>query len=45
MAIQLLGFTAFWNLRNARLSDAVYVPGLAYPKNAQTFGITWVFAN
>lgn len=45
VAIQLLSFTAFWNLRNARLSNAVYVPGLAYPKNAQTFGITWVFAN
>ncbi|MEE9532909.1 MAG: Plug domain-containing protein, partial [Acidimicrobiia bacterium] len=42
---QVVGFTAYWNLRNARLTDAVYVPGLDYPKNAQTFGVTWEFRN
>ena len=45
VAVNLLNFTAYWNLRNARLSDAVYIPGLAYPKNAQSFGVTWAFAN
>jgi hypothetical protein len=45
IAFQLLGFTAFWDLRNGRLSDAGFVPGIPYPKNAQTFGVTWRFAN
>ncbi len=45
IAFQLVGFTAFWDLRNARLSDAAYVPGIPYPKNAQTFGVTWQFSN
>jgi hypothetical protein len=43
--IQLVDFTAFWTLRNARLADGAYVPGLPYPKNVQTFGVTWVFSN
>lgn len=45
LEIQLVDFTIFWNLRNARLVEAGYVPGLLFPKNAQTFGITWVFQN
>ena len=43
--VQLVGFQAFWNLRNARNSLAQYVPALAYPRNAQTFGVKWVFTN
>ncbi|MDH3457786.1 MAG: Plug domain-containing protein [Gemmatimonadota bacterium] len=42
---QLVDFTAFWALRNARLTDAEYVPGLAYPGNAQYFGVSWTFGN
>ncbi len=43
--IQLVTFTAFWVLRNARLSEDQYVPGLVYPGNAQFFGASWVFSN
>ena len=43
--VQLVGFQAFWNLRNARNTLAQYVPALAYPRNAQTFGVKWVFTN
>ncbi|MDH3458011.1 MAG: TonB-dependent receptor [Gemmatimonadota bacterium] len=45
LEIQLVDFTAFWSLRNARLSDAEFVPGLTYPGNGQLFGASWVFAN
>ncbi len=45
LELQLVSFTAFWNVRNARLSDAQYVPGLVYPKYAQSFGGTWTFSN
>ncbi len=40
---ELAGFVAFWNLRNARNVQAQYVPFLPYPRNAQTFGVTWQF--
>lgn len=43
--IQLVDFKIFWNLRNARNSQAQYVPGLPYPRNAQTFGVQWQFFN
>lgn len=43
--VQLVGFKAFWNLRNARNTSAVYVPALTYPRNAQTFGVKWDFTN
>ncbi len=43
--VQLVGFKAFWNLRNARQSRAQYIPGLTYPTNAQTFGVRWEFTN
>lgn len=43
--VQLVGFKAFWNLRNARQSRAQYIPGLTYPTNAQTFGVKWAFTN
>jgi hypothetical protein len=42
---QLVGFTAFWILRNAQLSDGQFVPGLDYPGNLQTFGVSWTFTN
>jgi len=43
--LQLVGFKVFWNLRNARNSLFQYVPSLPYPRNAQTFGVRWEFAN
>ena len=43
--VQLVGFKVFWNLRNARQSTAQYIPGLTYPRNAQTFGVKWEFTN
>jgi hypothetical protein len=43
--LELVGFKAFWNLRNARNSLAQYVPSLSYPRNAQTFGVRWEFIN
>lgn len=43
--LQLVGFKVFWNLRNARNSRGEYVPSLSYPRNAQTFGVRWVFTN
>ncbi len=43
--LQLVGFKVFWNLRNARNSTGEYVPSLSYPRNAQTFGVRWVFTN
>lgn len=43
--IQLVDFKVFYNLRNARNSRAQYVPGLPYPRNAQTFGVKWEFVN
>ncbi len=42
---QIVGFVGFWDLRNVRLTDAGYVPGLPYPGNAQTFGVRWEFSN
>jgi hypothetical protein len=45
LEIQLVDFTAYWSLRNARLTDAEFVPGLQYPGNSQVFGASWVFAN
>jgi TonB-dependent Receptor Plug Domain len=43
--IQLVDFKLWWNLRNARYTTAEYVPGLPYPRNAQTFGVKWEFFN
>lgn len=42
---QIVGFTMFWDFRNARLTQAEFVPGLASPRQAQTFGITFEFFN
>lgn len=42
---QIAEFTAFWDFRNARLTTADYVPGLDYPRQAQTFGVSWSFRN
>ncbi len=42
---QIVGFAAFWNLRNAYNSPDPYVPGLNYPKAVQTFGVKWEFMN
>lgn len=45
LQIQLVDFRIWWNLRNARNTQAQYVPGFTYPRNAQTFGVKWVFSN
>lgn len=45
LEVQLVGFTAFWSLRNAQLAKEQIVPGLDYPGNLQTFGVSWTFSN
>ena len=45
VSFQIVSFTAFWNLRNARLTDAEFVPGLEYPSSAQYFGVHWTFSS
>jgi hypothetical protein len=45
VSFQIVGFTAFWDLRNAYNSRVGYVPGMPYPRNAQTFGVRWEFFN
>ena len=45
VAFQIVGFTAFWDLRDAALAQKQYVPGLPYPHNAQVFGVRWEFSN
>lgn len=46
LAFQIVGFTAFWDLRNAWNTRDSYVPGFQpYPRNAQTFGVKWEFRN
>jgi hypothetical protein len=47
LAFRLVGFTAFWDLRDAVTTqkEKQYVPGLNYPHNAQVFGVRWEFKN
>ena len=47
LAFQIVGFTAFWDLRDAVTTqkEKQYVPGLNYPHNAQVFGVRWEFRN
>jgi hypothetical protein len=45
VSFQIVTFTGFWNLRNTRLTDAQYVPGLEYPSSAQYFGVHWTFSS
>lgn len=45
LQFRIVGFNAFWNLRNAYNAQEDYFPGLRYPTNAQTFGVKWEFAN
>jgi hypothetical protein len=45
VAFQIVGFTAFWDLRDAYNARRQYVPGLNYPNNAQVFGVRWEFKN
>ncbi len=44
-AFQIVGFTGFWDMRDARSARKQYVPGLPYPGIAQVFGVRWVFTN
>jgi hypothetical protein len=45
ISFQIVSFTAFWNLRNSRITEAEYVPGLEYPRSAQYFGVHWTFSS
>ncbi|MFQ6047719.1 MAG: hypothetical protein ACE5PT_15400, partial [Gemmatimonadales bacterium] len=45
LQFQVVSFRLFWDFRNARLTQAQYVPGLTYPRQAQSFGVTWEFFN
>lgn len=45
LALQIVGFTAFWDLRDALNEQRQYIPGLYYPNNAQVFGVRWEFKN
>jgi hypothetical protein len=45
ISFQIVGFIAFWDLRNALHSPESYVPGVPYPPNGQTFGVRWEFFN
>ena len=45
LSFQIVGFTGFWDMRDARNERKQYVPGLPYPGIAQVFGVRWVFAN
>ena len=45
LEFQLVGFTAFWSLRNAYNAREQYIPGLRFPTNAQIFGARWSFTN
>ncbi len=45
ISFQIVGFIAYWDLRNAYNSFETYVPNVPYPRNVQTFGVRWEFAN
>ena len=46
LSFRIVGFTAFYDLRNALNTRAAYVPGMPdYPRNGQTFGVKWEFTN
>jgi hypothetical protein len=45
VSFQIVGFTMFWDLRDARNQRKQYVPGLDYPGYAQVFGVKWEFKN
>ncbi len=45
LAVQLVNFTLFWNLRNALLNEGGFVPRFDYAKNAQLFGVSWTFSS
>ena len=45
LEFQIVGFTIFWNMRNAYNAQEQYVPGLEYPRSAQTYGVRWEFSD
>lgn len=45
LQIELVQFSAFYSLKNAFGSLEGYVPGFAYPRTIQTFGVKWRFQN
>ena len=42
---RIVGFHAFYRLQNTRNTRGRYAPGFDYLSAAQTFGVTWEFAN
>ena len=43
--LRILGVTAYWITRNYNLAHQGYVAGLDYPRQAQLYGIQWIFQN
>jgi hypothetical protein len=43
--IRIAGVTIFWANRNSRAFRGGYVPGVAYPRNYQFYGVVWRFTN
>jgi hypothetical protein len=45
LAIQIVGVTIFWQMRNANAMRTGYVSGLGYPTIVQFYGARWAFLN
>jgi hypothetical protein len=43
--MRIVGFTAFWIIRNSNAMRASYVIGADYPKSVQIYGVRWTFTN
>jgi len=43
--LRILGVTAYWIVRNYNLAHQGYVYGLDYPRQAQLYGVQWIFHN
>ncbi len=43
--LRILGVTAYWITRNYNLAHLGYVYGLDYPRQAQLYGVQWIFHN
>jgi len=45
LEMRIVGFTAFWIIRNSNAMRASYVVGADYPKSVQIYGVRWTFTN
>jgi hypothetical protein len=43
--MRIVGFTAFWIIRNSNAMRTSYVVGADYPKSVQIYGVRWTFTN